>query len=100
MAKITQTDTTEMTPNEKWHMKRDAANAERNVAAGNLLPSQRTALLYAMKAIMSCDSELHEMFELTVDSMKSIDSSEWKLRTQFPELYAEIVAELTCTCED
>ena len=84
----------------EWEIAREVRETERNTAASNLLPSQRTALLYAMKAIMSCDSELHEMFELTVDSMKSIDSSEWKLRTQFPELYAEIVAELTCTCED
>jgi hypothetical protein len=84
----------------EWEIAREVRETERNVAAGNLLPSQRIALLHAMKTIMSCDSELHEMFELTVDSMKSIDSSEWKLRTQFPELYAEIVAELTCTCED
>ena len=84
----------------EWEIAREVRETERNVAAGNLLPSQRTALLYAMKAIMSCDSELHEMFELTVEGMKSIDASEWKLRTQFPELYAEIVAELTCTCED
>ena len=85
---------------QEWEIARDQRDEERNDAASNLLPSQRIALLHAMKTIMSCDSELHEMFELTVDSMKSIDSSEWKLRTQFPELYAEIVAELTCTCED
>ena len=84
----------------EWEIAREVRETERNVAAGNLLPSQRTALLYAMKAIMSCDSELHESFDLSVDGMKSIDASEWKLRTQFPELYAEIVAELTCTCED
>jgi len=84
----------------EWEILREEREATRNDAASNLLPSQRIALLHAMKTIMSCDSELHEMFELTVDSMKSIDASEWKLRTQFPELYAEIVAELTCTCED
>ena len=84
----------------EWEILREEREEKRNDAASNLLPSQRIALLHAMKTIMSCDSELHEMFELTVDSMKSIDSSEWKLRTQFPELYAEIVAELTCTCED
>ena len=84
----------------EWEILREEREATRNDAASNLLPSQRIALLHAMKTIMSCDSELHEMFELTVDNMKSIDSSEWKLRTQFPELYAEIVAELTCTCED
>ena len=84
----------------EWEILREEREATRNDAASNLLPSQRIALLHAMKTIMSCDSELHEMFELTVDSMKSIDASEWKLRTQFPELYAEIVAVLTCTCED
>ena len=84
----------------EWEIAREERETKRNAAASNLLPSQRTALLYAMKAIMSCDSELHEMFELTVEGMKSIDTSEWKLRTQFPELYAEIVAELTCICED
>ena len=84
----------------EWEILREEREATRNDAASNLLPSQRIALLHAMKTIMSCDGELHEEFELTVDSMKSIDSSEWKLRTQFPELYAEIVAELTCTCED
>ena len=84
----------------EWEIAREEREALRNDAVSNLLPSQRTALLYAMKAIMSSDSELHEMFELSVENMKSIDASEWKLRTQFPELYAEIVAELTCTCED
>jgi hypothetical protein len=84
----------------EWEIAREERETLRNDAASNLLPSQRTALLYAMKAIMSSDSELHEMFELSVENMKSIDASEWKLRTQFPELYAEIVAELTCTCED
>ena len=84
----------------EWEIAREEREALRNDAVGNLLPSQRTALLYAMKAIMSSDSELHEMFELSVENMKSIDASEWKLRTQFPELYAEIVAELTCICED
>ncbi len=84
----------------EWEIAREEREALRNDAASNLLLSQRTALLYAMKAIMSSDSELHEMFELSVENMKYIDASEWKLRTQFPELYAEIVAELTCTCED
>ena len=84
----------------EWEIAREVRETERNTAASNLLPSQRTALLYAMKAIMSSDSELHEMFEISVENMKSIDACEWKLRTQFPELYAEIVAELTCTCED
>ena len=76
----------------EWEIAREEREALRNDAVGNLLPSQRTALLYAMKAIMSSDSELHDML--------AIDKAEYKLRSEFPQLTEEAVSDMTCTCED
>ena len=85
---------------QEWEISRDARDAARNDAANNLLPLQRTNLKKVMQTIMSCDSELHECYDLSVDNMKAIDRAEWELRLAFPELYSEIVNEITCTCEE
>ena len=100
MAKITQTDTTEMTPHEKWQMKSDAANAERNVNADQLSDSQRKALMDAFIAIRNVDYSFHEMFMADVSDMLAIDKAEYKLRSEFPQLTEEAVSDMTCTCED
>ena len=85
---------------QEWEIARDERDAARNQAANNLLPLQRNNLKKVMKTIRSCDFMLHECYELGVDDMKSIDSAEWQLRAAFPELYEEITAEMTCTCEE
>ena len=85
---------------QEWEIARDERNAARNDAANKLLSMQRTNLKKVMKTIMSCDSELHECYDLSVDNMKAIDRAEWELRAAFPELYEEITAEMTCNCED
>ena len=55
MAKLTQTEAKEMTPQEAWKMKRDAKDAERNFNADQLSDSQRKALMDAFTAIRGCD---------------------------------------------
>jgi len=100
MAKLTQTDTTEMTPQEVWKMKRDAKDAERNFSADQLSDGQRKALMDAFTAIRGCDFSFHEMFMADVSDMIAIDKAEYQLRSEFPQLTQEAVGDLTCTCED
>jgi len=100
MAKLTQTDTTEMTPQEKWKMKRDADDAERNFNADQLSDSQRKALINAFTAIRGCDFSFHEMFTADVSDMIAIDKAEYQLRSEFPQLTQEASGDLICTCED
>ena len=95
MAKVT-----EETPHEKWQMKRDAANAERNVNADQLSDNQRKALMDAFIAIRNADYSCHEVFRIDVDDMIALDKSEYMLRSAFPQLTEEAVANITCTCED
>jgi len=71
----------------QWEIDREKRETLRNVAAGHLLPEQVAALLQAMNAIRNADLMLHETYELDVDAMKDIDTSEWKLRNAFPGLY-------------
>ena len=71
----------------QWEIDREERETLRNVAAGHLLPEQVAALLQAMNAIRNADLMLHETYELDVDAMKDIDTSEWKLRNAFPGLY-------------
>ena len=100
MAKHMQTEAKEMTPQEKWQMKRDADNAERNFNADQLSDSQRKALMDAFTAIRGCDFSFHEMFMADVSDKVDIDKAEYTLRSQFPQLTAEAIGDLTCTCED
>jgi len=100
MAKLTQTEAKEMTPQEAWKMKRDAKDAERNFNADQLSDSQRKALMDAFTAIRGCDFSFHEMFRADVSDMIAIDKAEYQLRSEFPQLTEEAVGELTCTCEE
>ena len=74
----------------QWEIDRDNRNIEYNNAARSLLPNQTETLKFVMKAIQDADFMLHESYELSVDDMKAIDTSEWKLRVAFPELYEHI----------
>ena len=89
-----------MTPQEKWKMKRDAADAERNFNADQLTDKQRKVLMDAFIAVRNADSSFHEMFMADVSDMIAIDKAEYQLRSEFPQLTEEAVGELTCTCED
>jgi len=74
----------------QWEIDRDNRNIEYNNAARSLLPNQIETLKFVMKTIQDADFMLHESYELGVDDMKAIDTSEWKLRVSFPELYEHI----------
>jgi hypothetical protein len=100
MAKTIQTEAKEMTPHEKWQMKRDVKDAERNFNADQLSDSQRKALMDAFTAIRGCDFSFHEIFMADVNDMIAIDKAEYQLRSEFPQLTEEAVGESTCTCED
>jgi len=100
MAKPMQTEAKEMTPQEKWKMKRDAADAERNFNADQLTDKQRKVLMDAFIAVRNADSSFHEMFMADVSDMIAIDKAEYQLRSEFPQLTQEAVGDLTCTCED
>jgi len=85
---------------QEWEIARDEREATRNDAANGLLPLQINAVKAVMKTIMSCDQELHETYDLGVDNMKAIDRAEWQLRSSFPAFFEDMVADMTCTCED
>ena len=74
----------------QWEIDREARELEHNNAAHFLLPTQIETLKFIMKTIQDADFELHESYGLGVDSMKAIDTSEWRLRVAFPELYESI----------
>jgi len=99
MAKHMQTEAKEMTPQEKWKMKRDAADAERNFNADQLTDKQRKVLMDAFIAIRNADCSCHEMFMIDVSDMIALDKAEYRLRSEFPQLTDQAVGELTCTCE-
>jgi len=101
MAKPMQTEAKDiMTQQEKWKMKRDAADAERNFNADQLTDKQRKVLMDAFIAIRNADFSFHEMFTADVSDMIAIDKAEYQLRSEFPQLTQEAVGDLTCTCED
>ena len=100
MAKHMQTEAKEMTQQEKWKMKRDAADAERNFNADQLTDKQRKVLMDAFIAIRNADFSFHEMFVADVSDMIAIDKAEYQLRSEFPQLTQEAVGDLICTCED
>ena len=92
--------TKDMTPHEKWQMERDAKNVALNFNADQLSDKQRKALMDAFIAIKNADYSCHEMFRVDVDDMIALDKSEYMLRSAFPQLTEEAVANITCTCED
>ena len=92
--------TKDMTPHEKWQMERDAKNVALNFNADQLSDKQRKALMDAFIAIRNADYSCHEVFRIDVDDMIALDKSEYMLRSAFPQLTEEAVANITCTCED
>jgi hypothetical protein len=74
----------------QWEIDREARELEYNNAVDLLLPNQIETLKFVMKTIQDSDFECHERYELGVDTMKAIDTAEWRLRTSFPELYEHI----------
>ena len=74
----------------QWEIERERRELEYNNAAHFLKDEQIETLKFVMKTIQDADFMLHESYELGVDDMKAIDTSEWKLRVSFPELYEHI----------
>ena len=93
------TESNDMTPHEKWQMERDAKNVALNYNADQLSDKQRKALMDAFIAIKNADYSCHEMFRVDVDDMIGLDKSEYMLRSAFPQLTEEAVANITCTCD-
>ena len=93
------TESNDMTPHEKWQMERDAKNVALNYNADQLSDKQRKALMDAFIAIKNADYSCHEMFRVDVDDMIALDKSEYMLRSAFPQLTEEAVANITCTCD-
>ena len=81
-----------MTPEEiaesqaTWQEQRDAANAEKNACADQLTQEQRDAIEFAYKAVRDAENNMREMFDLTMDNARALDTSEWKLHSAFPSL--------------
>lgn len=81
-----------MTPEEiakkhaAWQEQRDAADAEKNACTEQLTEEQRSAIENAYKTIRSAENNMREMFDLTLDDARNIDTAEWKLRQAFPSL--------------
>jgi hypothetical protein len=81
-----------MTPEEiaesqaTWQEQRDAADAEKNFAADHLTQEQRDAIEFAYKAVRDAENNMREMFDLTMDNARALDTSEWKLRSAFPAI--------------
>ena len=74
----------------QWQIDREEREMEYNNAAHFLLDNQIETLKFVMKTIQDADFMLHESYELNTDEMKAIDTSEWRLRVAFPELYESI----------
>jgi len=94
------TESNDMTPHEKWQIERDAKNVALNYNADQLSDKQRKVLMDDFIAIKNADCSCHEMFRVDVDDMIALDKSEYMLRSAFPQLTEEAVANITCTCED
>ena len=74
----------------QWEIDREARELEHNNAADLLLYDQIETLKFVIKVVQESDFECHESYELGVDTMKSIDRAEWKLRIAFPELHENV----------
>lgn len=69
-----------------WQEERDAANAKKNAATDHLSQEQREAIELAYKTIRDAENSLREMLDLTMDDARSIDRTEWVLRSAFPAM--------------
>jgi len=74
----------------QWEIDREKRDIAYDGAANLLLDEQIKTLKFVMKTIQDADFECHESYELGIDTMKDIDTSEWKLRIAFPEFYNSI----------
>ena len=84
----------------QWKIDREDRETKRNNASHFLLAEQRSVLGFVMKTLSNADAMLHECYELSVDDMKAMDAAEWKLRSCFPEIHEEVMASMTCSCDE
>ena len=98
--KDTTMDNAELTPHEKWQIKREANVVKRNASASSLSKGQLKALKQAYLAIRHADFSCHEMYAVDAQDMIAIDRAEGNLRIWFPQITEDAVSELTCNCDD
>ena len=98
--KDTTMDNAELTPHEKWQVKREANIVKRNASASELSKGQLRALKQAYIAIRHADFSCHEMYAVDAQDMIAIDKAEGNLRIWFPQITDDAVSELTCNCDD
>ena len=98
--KDTTMDNAELTPHEKWQIKREANIVKRNASASELSKGQLRALKQAYIAIRHADFSCHEMYAVDAQDMIAIDKAEGNLRIWFPQITDDAVSELTCNCDD
>ena len=98
--KDTTMDNAELTPHEKWQIKREANVVNRNASASSLSKGQLKALKQAYLAIRHADFSCHEMYAVDAQDMIAIDRAEGNLRIWFPQITEDAVSELTCNCDD
>ena len=98
--KETTMDNAELTPHEKWQIKREANIVKRNASASELSKGQLRALKQAYIAIQHANFSCHEMYAVDSQDMIAIDKAEGNLRIWFPQITDDAVSELTCNCDD
>ena len=98
--KDTTMDNAELTPHEKWQIKREANIVKRNASASELSKGQLRALKQAYIAIQHANFSCHEMYAVDAQDMIAIDKAEGNLRIWFPQITDDAVSELTCNCDD
>ena len=98
--KDTTMDNAELTPHEKWQVKREANIVKRNASASSLSKGQLKALKQAYIAIRHADFSCHEMYAVDAQDMIAIDKAEGNLRRFFPQITEDAVSELTCYCDE
>ena len=98
--KDTTMDNAELTPHEKWQIKREAKEAQNNASASSLSEGQLRALKQAYIAIRHADFSCHEMYAVDAQDMIAIDKAEGNLRRFFPQITEDAVSELKCYCDD
>ena len=98
--KDTTMDNAELTPHEKWQIKREANIVKRNASASELSKGQLRALKQAYIAIRHADFSGHDMYAVDAQDKIAIDKAEGNLRIWFPQITDDAVSELTCNCDD
>ena len=81
-----------MTPEEiaknhqEWADKREARKLELEKNCHNLTDEQVKAIKSAYETIQEAESNLQEMFDITIEDARAISSAESKMRVAFPHL--------------